>query len=63
MTTNRLLAAAVLSAAIGAPIAGFISDLKGQPMTSTGVRVPFPSQPSHRPDCRPKRAGISGARE
>ena len=41
MTTNRLLAAAVLSAAIGAPIAGFISDLKGQPMTSTGVRVPF----------------------
>ena len=40
MNTNRLLAA-VLSAAIGAPIAGFISDLKGQPMTSTGVRVPF----------------------
>jgi thiol-disulfide isomerase/thioredoxin len=41
MNTNKLLAAAVLSAAIGAPIVGFISDLKGQPMTSTGVRVPF----------------------
>ena len=41
MSTKKLLAAAVLTAAIGAPIAGFISDLKGQPMTSTGVRVPF----------------------
>ena len=41
MKTNKVLVSAVLAAAIGAPIAGFIGDLKGQPMTSTGVRVPF----------------------
>jgi thiol-disulfide isomerase/thioredoxin len=41
MNTKKLFAAAVLAAAIGAPIAGFISDLKGLPMTSTGVRAPF----------------------
>jgi thiol-disulfide isomerase/thioredoxin len=41
MNTSKLLRAAVLAAAIGAPIAGFISDVKGQPMTSSGVRVPF----------------------
>ena len=33
--------AAVLAASIGAPIAGFVGDSKGQSMTSTGVRVPF----------------------
>ena len=41
MNTNKLLVAAILAAAIGAPIAGFLSEMKGQPMTSTGVRVPF----------------------
>jgi thiol-disulfide isomerase/thioredoxin len=41
MKTNKLLVAAVLAAAIGAPIAGFLGDTKGQSMTSTGVRVPF----------------------
>ena len=42
MKTNKLLVAAVLAAAIGAPIAGFVGDKNGaQPMTSTGVRVPF----------------------
>jgi thiol-disulfide isomerase/thioredoxin len=41
MKTNKLLVATVLAAAIGAPIAGFVSEMKGQPMTSTGVRVPF----------------------
>ena len=41
MNTNKLLVAAILAAAIGAPIAGFVSEMKGQPMTSTGVRVPF----------------------
>ena len=41
MKTSKLLVAAVLAAAIVAPIAGFLGDLKGQPMTSTGVRVPF----------------------
>jgi thiol-disulfide isomerase/thioredoxin len=41
MKTSRLLAGTVLIAAIGAIIAGVIGDLKGQPMTSTGVRVPF----------------------
>ena len=41
MKTNRLFLAAVLAAAIGAPIAGVIGGLKEQPMISTGVRVPF----------------------
>ena len=41
MNTNKLLVAAILAAAVGAPIAGFLSEMKGQPMTSTGVRVPF----------------------
>ncbi|HSV23174.1 MAG TPA: thioredoxin family protein [Xanthobacteraceae bacterium] len=41
MKTNRLLVAAVLAIAIGAPIAGFVVDMTGQPMTSTGIRVPF----------------------
>ena len=38
MNTNKLLVAAVLAAAIGAPIAGFLGETKGQSMTSTGVR-------------------------
>jgi thiol-disulfide isomerase/thioredoxin len=50
MNTNKLLVAAVLAGAIGAPIAGFLGDSKGQPMTSSGVRVPFlhgfPTRPS-----------------
>jgi thiol-disulfide isomerase/thioredoxin len=41
MNTNKLLVAAMLAIAIGAPIAGFFGDTKGQPMTSTSVRVPF----------------------
>lgn len=41
MKTNKLLVGAVLATAIGAPIAGFVGEMKGQPMTSTGVRVPF----------------------
>jgi thiol-disulfide isomerase/thioredoxin len=41
MNINKLLVAAILAAAIGAPIAGFVSEMRGQPMTSTGVRVPF----------------------
>jgi hypothetical protein len=41
MKTNKLLVAAVLATAIGAPIAGFVGEMNGQPMTSTGVRVPF----------------------
>src|ERR1700736_6742578 len=41
MKTNKLLVAAVLAIAIGAPIAGFIGQMKGQSMTSPGVRVPF----------------------
>jgi thiol-disulfide isomerase/thioredoxin len=41
MKANKLLVAAVLAAAIGAPIAGFAGETKGQSMTSTGVRVPF----------------------
>jgi thiol-disulfide isomerase/thioredoxin len=41
MKTNKLLVAAVLATAIGAPIAGFLGEMKGQPMTSTGLWVPF----------------------
>jgi thiol-disulfide isomerase/thioredoxin len=41
MKTNKLLVAAVLAAAIGAPVAGFLGDTKGQPMTSPGVLAPF----------------------
>ena len=41
MKTNKLVVAAVLAIAIGAPIASFIGEMKGQPMTSPGVRVPF----------------------
>ncbi len=37
MKTNKLLVAAALATAIGAPI----GEVKGQSMTSTGVRVPF----------------------
>jgi thiol-disulfide isomerase/thioredoxin len=42
MKIKKLLVAAVLAVAIGAPIAGFIGDMSvSQPTTSTGVRVPF----------------------
>jgi hypothetical protein len=42
MKTNKLLVAAVLATAIGAPIPGFLGDMNvAQPITSTGVRVPF----------------------
>lgn len=39
MKTNKLLLAAVLATAIAAPIAGSVSDMRGQPMTS--IAVPF----------------------
>ena len=42
MNTSKLLVAAVLAIAIGAPIAGFFGDMNmPQPTTSTGIRVPF----------------------
>jgi len=42
MKVNKLLVAAVLAVAIGAPIAGFVGDTNVlQPMTSPGLRVPF----------------------
>ena len=59
MNTNKLLVAAILAAAIGAPIAGFVSEMKGQPMTSTGVRVPFLHGIPNRPVCQSKRAGVA----
>ena len=37
MKTHKLLVAAVLATAIGAPIAGVVGEMNGQPMTSTGV--------------------------
>jgi thiol-disulfide isomerase/thioredoxin len=40
--TNKLLVAAVLAIAIGAPIAGFVTSMNGaQPMTSTELRESF----------------------
>src|SRR5262245_42517531 len=42
MKTNKLLVSAVLATAIGAPIARFVVDVSvAQPVTSTGIRVPF----------------------
>jgi thiol-disulfide isomerase/thioredoxin len=42
MKINKLLIAAVLAIAIGAPIAAFVEDKNvPQPKTSTGLRVPF----------------------
>ena len=42
MRINRLLIAAVLAVAIGAPIAGFMGDTNvAQPLTSPSLRVPF----------------------
>jgi len=41
MKTSALLTAAVLATAIAAPIAGFLGNMNGQPMTSTGIPLPF----------------------
>jgi thiol-disulfide isomerase/thioredoxin len=42
MKISKLLVAVVLATAIGEPIAGFVGDMNmAQPMTSTGLRVPF----------------------
>jgi thiol-disulfide isomerase/thioredoxin len=42
MKTNKLLVAAILAIAIGAPIAGFVGEMSmSQPLTSTGTRLPF----------------------
>ena len=41
MTTNKRLVATVLAFAIGAPIVGFVGDMKGQPMTSSGALDSF----------------------
>lgn len=41
MNTSRLLVAAVLATAIGAPIVGFVGEMKGQSMTFAELRVPF----------------------
>jgi hypothetical protein len=41
MKTNKVLLAAVLAIAMGAPVAGFLGDMNGQPKTFSRVRVPF----------------------
>jgi thiol-disulfide isomerase/thioredoxin len=42
MKTNKFSVAAVLATAIGVPIIGFVGNISmAQPVTSTGVRVPF----------------------
>ena len=62
MNTNKLLAVAVLAAAIGAPIAGFIGDTKGQ---SIDVHRSARSVPSRIPDwsvCQSGGASVAHAR-
>jgi thiol-disulfide isomerase/thioredoxin len=41
MQVKTLLAAGVLTMAIRAAILGVVAEMKGQPMTSSGIRVPF----------------------
>lgn len=41
MTIRKLLVAAVLAIAVGAPIAGFVAEIKGQQMPSAETRLPF----------------------
>ena len=41
MNTDKFLVAAVMAVALSAPNAGFISDAKGQPVTSSEVGLPF----------------------
>jgi len=42
MKTSQLLVAVVLAGAIGAPIAGFVGEMKGQqPVTPKSMHVPF----------------------
>jgi len=41
MKMNKFSMAAIFAIAIGTPIAGFVGEMKGQQMTSTGMRVPF----------------------
>jgi thiol-disulfide isomerase/thioredoxin len=41
MQISKIAIAAVLVVTVGAPIAGLIGDMKGQPMTSPGIQVPF----------------------
>lgn len=41
MQTNKLLVTAVLAIAIGAPIVGFVGEMKGQSVTSPAIRLPF----------------------
>jgi thiol-disulfide isomerase/thioredoxin len=41
MKTNGLLAAAVLATLICTPIAGFAGEMKGPPVASGGIRLPF----------------------
>ncbi|MBR1167513.1 redoxin domain-containing protein [Bradyrhizobium liaoningense] len=41
MNTNKRFLAAILALAIGAPIGGFLSEMKGKPMRSTESHIPF----------------------
>src|SRR5262245_28525584 len=46
MSVNKLLVTAVLAMALGAAVVGLVGEMKGPPMTSPGVRVPFLHGPS-----------------
>lgn len=59
MTINKLLAAVVLAAAVRAPIAAFLSTMKGKSMTSTGPQVPFLHGFSDRTIPESRRAGFA----
>ena len=65
MKTNKLLVAAVLATAIGAPIASFVQELNvSQSMTSPGVRVPFlHGIPSAQSPGQSELASLEGANE
>jgi hypothetical protein len=41
MKANRLLVSGLLAAAAGTWLAGFVGEIKGQPMTISELRVPF----------------------
>ena len=65
MKTNKLLVAAILAAAIGAPIAAFVEDLKvPESTTSPGVRVPLlHGLPTARIPQQPELASLERASE
>ena len=60
MTTDKLLAAAVLAIAIGAPIAVFVGDInRAQPMTVPRGTGSVPARVPHEPNGQSIRVGFA----